>query len=565
MKEPRYKTTFASVPGSLHAVEPTEENKNEVKASLSRLRELLPANIDPAKEEALLFVAGNLAVAGFVNLNDDGYDIPTALATYKQFERQQINIEHDRKSVVGYIVHAGLSELGTDRVLTEGEARTANKPFNVAVVIALWRVVNAELCSYIEEASSPEHPDFNSLSLSFEVGFENYRIIALPKGTPEISAALKTVKPDENAFGQYSGALRTNKGSGLDPTDASLRVYRVIDSGVLPLGGGVVTIPAAAVKGLTVITQKPAEEVEEANEVEDAAAATAKKLEEQQAREIGLALEEAKNTARALLGLFEKKTDYSLNRAKTRVSSLTSTDSSIMKLSDLQGLQASLNTIAKTAKIEALTEVAASFDPVIEAIIKKSEEMEAARKASESHAAAIEQAKKDIEAASVKMAEELAAVRQELDTIKAAAAVAAAEEAFQGRMSAIDEEFDLADDERALLVSEVKSLDDAAFAAFMEKSKKLMKEKTKEFKKKKSDEAKCSQDATVARLLEKGIKAKVNDEGSIVVDEIIASAAANEISSAAGTIVQPGSDDIKSLAAKAFPNGLNMSIASKKK
>lgn len=563
MKDPRFKTTFASIPGSLRTIEPTEETRNEVKASLSRLRELLPADIDPVKEEALLFVAGNLAVAGFVNLNDDGYDIPTALATYKLFERQQINIEHERKNVVGYIVHAGLSELGTDRVLTEDEARASGKPFNVAVVIALWRVVNRDLCAYIEEAASPTHPDFNSLSLSFEVGFENYRIVALPGGDPDISTARVTVKPDESAFGQYDGALRCNGGNGLDPSDANLRIYRVIDDQVLPLGGGIVTVPAAAVKGLTTISQKPEPVVEDAN------ATAEQQAEAQRAQDIALALEQAKNlqtericAINAFLVLMQEKVIPFLNLPKTRVSRATPNDS-YMKLSDLKAIQASLATLAKTAKIDGLTEVAASFDPVLDAIVKESEKMEADRIAAESHTAAIAKARDEAAAASLKLTEDLAAVRKELDTIKAAQASAAAEEAFQGRMVAIDTEFDLTEEERGLIVSDIKSLDDAAFAAFLDKQKKLMKEKTKDFKKKKADDAKAAQSVTVAALLEKGIKAKITDEG-LVVEEILASAKGNEVSAPAGSIVQPNENDINALAKKAFPNGIQIAAPKKK-
>ena len=118
-KEPKYKMSFRSVAGSVRVVDPTPETLKEAKASLSELKTLLPAGINPHEEPALLFVAGNLAVAGMVNLNDDGIDCETGLEIYKRFEKQQINLEHDRKQVRGYIIHAGLSEFGTDRVITE--------------------------------------------------------------------------------------------------------------------------------------------------------------------------------------------------------------------------------------------------------------------------------------------------------------------------------------------------------------------------------------------------------------------------------------------------------------
>lgn len=542
----KFKTIIA---GQIRAIEATEETRNEVKASLSQLRGLLPANISPETEPALLLVAGNLAVAGIVNKNDDGMDRDVALAVYKKFERQQINVEHDRKSVIGYIVHAGLSELGTDRLLTEDEAHSSDKPFNIAVVIALWRIVNQDLCNYIEEASSPTHPDFNALSLSFEVGFDGYHIVALPSETPNLADAKMTIRADEGQFTRYDGALRANKGSGLSPDDANLRVYRVIDDGIIPLGGGIVTMPAAAVKGLVAITQTPVEPVQPTKA-------------EEEARVMTLALEEAKNTSTALVNVLEEKLARLINYAKTRVSSITPIDSSHMKLTDLQALKLK---IAKASKIEDLPEVAASLDPIIDAIVAESEKQESARKAAENQAKELEAAKAQIQAAAEKAVQDVAALRKELDEIRTAQAAAAAEEAFQGRMTAIDETFELGDEERSLIVAEVKSLDASAFDQWMIKAKKLMKEKTKDFiKKKKDDDDKSSTDARAAlalRLSDKGVKVSFDKDGAI--NEIIASAVATPTSSPAGSMIQSEqTGDIKELAKKALGG---MTFGGKKK
>lgn len=558
----RFKTVFAT---QIRAVEPTEETRKEVKASLANLRGLMPANINPEDEPALLFVAGNLAVAGLVNLNDDGYDIPTALATYRKFRWQQVNTEHDRTNKVGFIVHAGLSELGTDRIITDEEAKEANKPFNVAVVIALWRVgTGRELCEYIEEASSPTHPDFNSLSLSFEVGFENYRIVALPKDSRDIQDAVLTIKPDEAAYAKYDQALRANGGSGLSPDDANLRIFRVIDDGVLPLGGGIVTVPAAAVKGLVAIKSTPQvpddkakaecdddddesfkkEEEDENEDAEDA---------ETEARQAALVLEEAKNKALLFVESFAQKSASLLKTEKTRVSPITSTNSSPMNLTEIKAHLSNRVTKAKTPEeVQLVNEVVAYFDPVIEAITKESERQEAARKEAESHAAEIAKTNAQVQANADKAVADLAAIKAELDQIKSQQAAAAAEEAFQGRMAALDEVFVLDDETRAYFMEEVKACEnDEMFAAKMDKFKKLHKEKTKEFIDKKKAETEAANRALLAKLEEKGVKAKINDEG--VLDEIIASAVSTPTSTAAGSVVQPdNTGDLKTLAQKAF-------------
>lgn len=537
----RYKTIFAS---QVRAIEPTEETRNEVKASLSELRNLLPANINPQEEPALLFVAGNLAVAGYINLNDDGLDIDTALKVYKKFEKQQINLEHDRKSVVGYIVHAGLSELGTDRVLTEQEARESGKPFNIAIVFALWRVVNRELCAYIEQASNPSHPDFDSLSLSFEMGFEGYRVITLPKGTPEIAQAASTFRPGDKDYDRMSAALRANKGSGISPDNNDLRVFRVIDEDVIPLGGGVVTVPAAAVKGLIAISPSEPEVEDDDDDSEHEEESEESRKQDEQAREMAAFIDELKVTIQAYLDHCDEK---STKITQNRVSPIISTNLSHMN-KDIQSLKERL---VKASTTEELKEVVASASPIIDAIVAESERQEQARKEAETHTARIEEAKAQAVAAADELRKELGEMKAELDGIKQAQAAAAAEQAFNERMTAIDATFELNDEERGYIVAEVKELNDEAFAKWMDKSKKLMKEKMKEEVKKKADEAKASLDSVLAKLSEKGVKAKLTDAG-LEIEEIIASAKEHEVSKPIHNVVATEPNDLKTLAQKAM-------------
>ncbi len=534
--ETKFKTIFAT---QLRTIEPTEETRNEAKASLSRLRDLMPASINPADEPALLFVAGNIAVAGLVNKNDDGYDIPTALATYRKFQWQQINTEHDRKNPVGFVIHAGLSEFGTDRIITEDEARTANVPFNVSVVIALWRIINPDLCAYIEEASSPSHPDFKSLSLSFEMGFDDYYIVGLPGNSPIISEAQIKVMPEDPSFERFAMSLRAKEGEGLSPDDANLRLYRVIREGVVPLGGGIVQRPAAAVKGLVAITAKPVE--------------TPAAVEATVDEEIERAIEQARNAALACVNQIVTKITPVLKTSKTCVSPITSINS-LMNFNEIIKASEAAKVALASAKPENLSEVAASIiDPITEAIKAESIRLENLRKEQEGHTAKIEEAKAQALASAEQLTKDLDVVRQELAQIKQAQAAAAAEESFQNRMQALEAEFDLDDEDRKLLVPEVKAQTEETFAAFMSKQKKLMKEKSKEFKKEKEKEMKASQDALLAKLSDKQVKASF-DKGELVINEILASAANNVVSKPVDNmIVQPTQgSDLKELAKKAF-------------
>lgn len=247
----RYTTRFAA---KGHVIQPTEDVRNEARASLDQLKSLLPDGYNPEEQPDLLYFVGNLAVGGVLNKNDDAVSIEDALAIYRRFEQKLCDIEHDRKTIVGYILKAGLSEMGTNRPITEDEARAANVPFNITTVTVLWRVANKELCAFIEELSTPGSPDKDALSLSFEVGFNDYDIVLAPKGVTNLAQA-RIIDSDSPHFDTFSRLLRVNKGKGV-VKETGERVGRVLCGRIVPLGEGIVTVPAADVKGIAAITSR---------------------------------------------------------------------------------------------------------------------------------------------------------------------------------------------------------------------------------------------------------------------------------------------------------------------
>lgn len=242
----KYKTVFASA--QIRQIQPSEEQKNEAFASLADLQRLLPFDARPEEEPDLLYIVANLAVGGTVNKNDDGVDIETVLATYKRYEKKQCNLEHNRKVIVGYILKAGLSEFGTDRIITEDEARASGKPFNVTTVAVIWRVAAAKLCNYIEE-SYKEGKDA-MLSLSFEVGFDDYKIIGLPKDSNVVNDQLFSISSSDPRFEMYDACMRGNGGTGIKD---GAKLARLLQD-IIPLGQGIVAVPAADVYGIAPIT-----------------------------------------------------------------------------------------------------------------------------------------------------------------------------------------------------------------------------------------------------------------------------------------------------------------------
>lgn len=233
---------------------PSDDETNVARASsLDQLKGLMPSGIDVDDQIDLVFIVGNLAVGGTVNLNDDAVTLEDGLAIYRGFEMRQVNVEHNRKQIVGFILKAGLSELGTNRLITEAEARESGVPYNIVTVAALWRVANKDLCNFIvDNALSGITP--GALSLSFEVGFNDYSVVCLPEGTTDLAKATLVIPHDSPEFEKYDKMLRINGGKG---KVGKSRVARILAPPLVPLGQGVVTVPAAAVKGIVPILSTP--------------------------------------------------------------------------------------------------------------------------------------------------------------------------------------------------------------------------------------------------------------------------------------------------------------------
>ena len=97
-------------------------------------------------------------------------------------------------------------------------------------------------------------------------------------------------------------------------------------------------------------------------------------------------------------------------------------------------------------------------------------------------------------------------VSQKLASLEAEKLAKAQEEAFNMRMAALDEEYDLSDEDRKVLASDIKDLSEEAFSAYKNKMAILMKEKNKKAKEDKAKkeeekkEAKASQEVVAPQI-----------------------------------------------------------------
>lgn len=252
----KYTSTFAS---AVKCIVSEDKDLFLAKASLQELKKSIP-NL-PSDNQAFLPLAFNAFIANRINKNDDVIDTQTALAIYKKFINNPTNIEHKRHNVVGVIVSAGFSEFGSDKPLDYEEVKNMTTPFNVTLGAVVWKVINPEFANLLEESNDPTSDDFLSISASWELGFQEYKIVELDKNQKNISGG--RIISEASELEKVSKSLRVNGGTGIVDDK---RIYRMPSADVFPLGIGFTQKPAAEVKGVAV-----AEKVEIKHEDTEAA------------------------------------------------------------------------------------------------------------------------------------------------------------------------------------------------------------------------------------------------------------------------------------------------------
>jgi hypothetical protein len=243
MKTFPYNSIFAKI--TIKPIVSQDKDKYLAMASLEEVRAFLP-KIDSASNVDVLPVAFNACVVNRVNKNDDVIDTATALATYKNFLFKQINVEHNRKNVIGVILTAGFSEFGTDKPLTEDQVKGMSGPFNITLGGLVWRIVDSDLANLIEDSNDPTSGNYMKVSASWELGFTDYKIVLMPKGQKNLENG--TIIEDAEEINKYKNKLSNLGGDGTTIDDQHVCRMPCVD--VLPLGIGFTERPAADVEGV---------------------------------------------------------------------------------------------------------------------------------------------------------------------------------------------------------------------------------------------------------------------------------------------------------------------------
>lgn len=551
----KFKTTFGT---HIQVIKPSEEEIKETKASLSDLVKVLPHGINPEDDPDLLYIVGNLAVPGLVNLNDDYLTPEDAVATYKKFEKKLCDIEHNRGNIVGFIVKSYLTNFD-NKPISDQEALESKQPFYITTIAAIWKCANRELCDFIVEASNPANPNYNKLSLSFEVGFYSYDIGITSKDRNAINASF--YNEDSENYKSLDKFLRINGGAGEKDNQI---VFRKLKDGIIPLGQGIVGVPAAQVKGLEILTENinksnSSEDEDDSEESEDSNKST--DSEEMREPEENDNNEEKKEIIEELV---EEKIEEVIEKEITNEEFVQYISTVInLLLSESKIFNKTIkNSVSNTTNyniMEKLDQLEKSWDEVkvkpsqevfanvrqilAEEISKASEDF--ARKQEEAKALAetLAKAKEDAEKAQKETLAQLEALRTELQGLRDAQVAAAKETEFNENMALVEQTFDFDEDETSLIVAEIRDLDKESFAKWFDKSKKLMKEKTKSYKAEKKT-------AMEKKACDAGLKLEV-DEKTLDFKQIIASAKQVE-SNESNVVSVEKAPSIMELAKKAF-------------
>ena len=432
----KYKSLFSS---TVKPVVSEEKDKYLALASLQKIEKFLP-DVDVETNIDLLPIAFNSFVANRVNKNGDVVDTKTAVEIYEHFKNKPINIEHNRKRVVGTILTAGFSEFGTDRPLGVEDVKDMTGPFNVTLGGVVWKVVDSLVADRIEDSGDPTSEHYLRISASWELGFNEYVVALVDQGEKNLeNAEIITDKDKINELKEFMKCY-----GGICQTEDGKDIFRkVTGNQVVPLGIGLTESPAADVEGIVV--NKEGDDLKISDQKEGDATHSDSDVQEN--------LNNKESVSHQL------KTDVNENK-----------DSTIMEIKNI-----------KDITDESLKEVSASaISDFIESELEKASEQYTAEKREVEDA--LSAAQKDLDGQKVeheKMKEELESAKSAIEQMEAEQAERHKQEQFKERMTSLDEKYDLTEDEREVIASDIQDLDENGYAEYSKKMSVLLSNKEK--------------------------------------------------------------------------------------
>lgn len=519
-----FQTIFASEPVKVFL--PEEKDINIAKAGIDSLKPFLDSSIDLEKNYDLIGVAFNAFVVNRANKNGQVISTDVALSSVENFKFKPMNIEHKRKNVAGLITGYGFSEYGSDKPLTLEEVKNKKDPFNVVLSGFVWRVVNEEFADKLEASSDPSSESYLTISTSWEMGFKNFNIA---KGSLNLSEA--SIISDDSAVSEIKNKLMHFGGNGLD--DDGQPLYINLIGEVLPLGIGFTNNPAADVRGVKVFGS---EDLEEKNEnLEEESSSIKEEVESSQLEEKLVETNIISNkldtdSLAAASNSFEKQINKKENNKMLIKSIQDLTDDSLKQI--------------------CATDIRALFE---EEIKKAGEKFAEAQEAKDKLVAEAEKTKAELEAQLEELKQTGEQLKAELEKIKLEAEAREKEELFQNRMSTLDEEFSLDDEEREVIGEQIKNLDQDAFEKWYKAFNVFAKGKNKKnmMEKKMAEEEKMKEKSQASESEKESTEAVASEQENKEqeVANILEKVEAEEVALPNGAVAE---DSLRQKFAKAF-------------
>ena len=420
MKDLKYKTTFSS---TIKPLVSEEKDKYLALASLADIGDFIP-DVDTDENVDLLPIAFNACVVNRVNKNGDVIDTETAAKIYENFVNKPINIEHNRERVVGVILAAGFSEFGTDRPLSLEKASEGAGPFNITLGGVFWKVVNNDLAELIEEASDPTSDNYMAISASWELGFSDFNIVLLKNEDKNIENG--EIIAGEEDIEKLQDRLKAFGGS--EEVDENTKCYRQVVGEVVPLGIGLTENPAADVMGVVV---------------------------------------EPKVKEKTLAKTSANSNNISQNDEKNVISKENTTTMKLKSVNDIT------NDLLQTVEASVVADfIEEELKQASEKFAVKSDKLKADLEESREQRETLSKEHEDLKT-------KLTEVEQTLVNLEEEKAKREAEAKFNERMSLLDEVYELNDEDREVIASDIKEMNNKGFESYQKKISVLLKDKSK--------------------------------------------------------------------------------------
>lgn len=437
------------------------------KASLDDLGCLVP-DYELNGSVDLIGTAFNAAVINQFNRNGDGVNTETGLRLARLFRHKPTNIEHKREKIVGHVLHSGFSSYGTSQILDEygrGLSDTT-EPFNLALGAVVYKFVNKNFSEALLQSRDPNSPFFGKISTSWELGFNEFQIAVGSQDLKncELITDPKQIEEMKKFLKGYGGQGKLKDGTP---------IFRLVVGDVYPLGVAYTTDPAADVNG--VLVKEPSEE-DDSDECCDPVAASTKVY---------------SFNGHNFIKKISPENNSTVNPQKE----------SIMK--NLENLVDELKASLSEKKISE-TVIASMTETFQKAIRDKDAEYKAELVASKEAAEAVIKERDTLKASVEDIQKQLSDTKAEIEQFRIEKETAKALARFNSRMEEVDSMFALEDEDRAILVDDIKAIgeSDEAFASFKNKLSVIWKHKNKAEKEAFDKELAARVDAEVQKKLE---------------------------------------------------------------